>query len=453
LAVGEGRRFRFGRSVSAPAEAPELIENPAAEAVAPPQPGRGVNFRTFDSLRDRSFRWYFISMAGWFASMNMQQLARGVIVYDMTGSYAALGTISLANAVPGLFLALPGGMIADRVSCKLIVQLGQLSNMLVAGAVAALMLSGHITFEYLLIGAVFQGGINAVIMPARQSMIPEIVGPGRLMNAVALSSAGTNVMRLAAPPVGGLLLALIGPGWVYTAMATLYLGGAAALLPVRSHPDSIADRESRRQARGPSSYGAMLRDMVEGCRYMKRDRVIFLVLAVSFMIVLLSQPYQMMLPGFAKDILHASPGELGVLMSLTGLGALIGSLVIASMPAKRRGMVLMSSSLVMGVTTLAFSLSTNLLLTAGIVFAIGIGQSLRMSISSVLIQSYTDPQYRGRVMSVYMMEFSLVAFGTFLLGFFSNAVGVQTALACTAIGLIILSLLATLFVPRMRSLN
>jgi hypothetical protein len=90
-------------------------------------------------------------MLGWFASMNMQQLARGVIVYDMTGSYAALGLISLANAVPGLFLALPGGLVADRVSCKLVVQLGQISNTVVASSIAVLMLTGAITFEYLLI--------------------------------------------------------------------------------------------------------------------------------------------------------------------------------------------------------------------------------------------------------------------------------------------------------------
>jgi MFS family permease len=456
MAIGDGWRSRLGRGRASVAEAgrpgpPAPLTEPATGARRP----RVRSLRTFESLRDRSFRWYFISMLGWFASMNMQQLARGVIVYDMTNSYAALGTISLANAIPGLFLALPGGLIADRISCKLIVQMGQLSNMVVAGAVAALMLTGAITFEYLLIGAVFQGGINAIIMPARQSMIPEIVGNDRLMNAVALSSAGTNIMRLAAPPVGGLLLTIIGPGWVYTAMATLYLAGAASLLPVRSRAEAIAEREARRATRGPSSrsLSGAFGEMVEGCRYMKRDRVIFIILAVSFMIVLLAQPYQMMLPGFAKDVLGASPSELGLLMSFTGLGALIGSLIIASMPARRRGLMLMSSALVMGVTTLCFSLSSILWLTAGIVFAIGIGQSLRMSLSTVLIQSYCNPEYRGRVMSVYMMEFSLVAFGTFFVGLLSNAIGVQAALASTAVGLIILSIGASLLVPRMRRLD
>ena len=445
MAVRAFPQFRFGRRRLATAAG--TFDAPGSEPA--------VAVRTFDSLSDPSFRWYFCSMLGWFASMNMQQLARGVIVYDMTGSYAALGMISLANAVPGLVLSLPGGLVADRMNLKHVVQAGQIANMGVSAVIAALMLSGLITYEYLVASAVFQGAINAIMMPARQSMISEIVTGDRLMNAIALNSSGTNVMRLAGPPVGGVLLALMGAGWVYLAMASLYAIGAACLLPVRSHPDAIASRQARQDARNSKSRSlkGMLGDLGEGCRYMLHDRVIFVVLGVSFMIVLLSQPYQMMLPGFAKDVLDASPSQLGFLMSLTGFGALSGSLVVASMTAKKRGLVLLSSSLIMGITMLAFSISTNIYITGVIVFAIGIGQSLRMSLSNVLIQTYTDSEYRGRVMSVYMMEFSLVAFGTFLVGILSNAVGVQVALACTAIGLIILAVTSVLFLPRMRRLD
>jgi MFS family permease len=438
------RRFGFGRT------GPTVVDDiPSSEVAVPPAPR--TSLRTFDSLSDRSFRWYFASMLGWFASMNMQQLARGVIVYDMTGSYAALGMIQLANAIPGLILGLPGGLMADRISCKRIVQAGQLCNCVTALAIAALMLTGAITFTYLVIGAVFQGGINSFIMPARQSMVPEIVSKERLMNAVALSSAGTNVMRLAGPPVGGLLLVAVGPGWVYVTMASMYLFGALAMLPVRSRPEVVEEQKLRPAKTGGLQEG--LNDLVEGCRYIARDRVIFVVLTTCFMIVLLAQPFQMMLPGFAKDVLHASPGQLGVLMSLMGVGALSGSLIVASMRAKRRGLVFISSALIMGITTLAFALSGNIWVSAAIVLAIGIGQSLRMSLSNVLIQTYTEPQYRGRVMSVYMMEFSLVAFGTFVVGIISNAIGVEATLAGTGIALIILAIGCFAFVPKMRNLT
>ena len=215
------------------------------------------------------------------------------------------------------------------------VQAGQLANMVVSVVIAALMLSGQITYEYLVASAVLQGGVNSMMMPARQSMIPEIVSPDRLMNAVALSAAGTNVMRLAGPPVGGLLLVAVGPGWVYVTMAALYLFGALAMLPVRSRDDFTNDKDQRNAGKSTSIKDGA-KELIEGCRYIYRDRVIFVVLMTCFMIVLLAQPLQMMLPGFARHVLKASPGELGLLMSLMGVGALSGSLIVASMRAKRR---------------------------------------------------------------------------------------------------------------------
>lgn len=412
---------------------------------------RHLTFHTFDSLSHRSFRWYFFSMFGWFASMNMQMLVRGVIVYNLTGSYAALGLISLANAIPGLFLSLPGGLLADRAPKKLVVQAGQTANMAVCGAIAFLLLTNMLVFEHLVACAVLQGAINAIIMPARQSMIPEIVEDERLMNAVALNSAGMNVMRLAAPALGGVLLATLGPGWVYLTMGTLYGVGALFLMPVRNRELTDEERETINAYNDHKS--GSVRDIIEGCKYIRRDTAVAMILLANFLIVLVSMPYQMMLPGFAKDVLDAGDSQIGLLMSLTGIGSLAGSLVIASMPERNRGRVLLISSLFLGMAMLAFSASSWYWLTAAIVIAIGIGQAGRMSLSNVLIQSYTASEYRGRVMSVYMLEFSLVSFGTFLVGVLANVVGAQVALGGTALALMALTLFYLLFVPRMRRLN
>ncbi len=436
-------------------EAPPLPARPDGAVRAPPPPPRGptldrrsrrFSFHTFDSLSDVSFRWYFFSMFGWFASMNMQMLVRGVIVFELTGSYAALGLISLANALPGLFLSLPGGLVADRVSKKRTVQIGQLCNMSVSAVLATLMLAGLLKFEHLVACAVLQGMINALIMPARQSMIPEIVDDDRLMNAVALNSAGTNVMRLAAPALGGLLLVVVGPGWVYMTMAGLYAAGALCLVPVR--PRQTAATVS---ARTSGQVQTSMSDLVAGMRYIWQDRTVFIILLANLLIVLVSQPYQQMLPGFAKDVLDVGPGRLGLLMTLTGAGALAGSLAIASMPARNRGRVFLISSLVLGLTMLAFSVSTIYWLTAVIIIGVGIGQSGRMSLGNVLIQSYTAPEYRGRVMSFYMLEFSLVSFGTFFVGIAANIVGPQVAVGATAVALMALAGMLFLL-PRMRNL-
>jgi MFS family permease len=382
----------------------------------------------------------------------MQMLVRGVIVFNLTGSYAALGLISLANAIPGLFLSLPGGLLADRAPKKLVVQVGQASNMIVCGAIATLLLTDMLVFWHLVACAVLQGGINALIMPARQSMIPEIVDGERMMNAVALNSAGMNVMRLAAPALGGVLLAALGAGWVYMTMGLLYGVGAIFLMPVRNR-DLTDDEVKALSAQNQQNNNGSLRDIIEGCKYITRDGIVAMILIANFLIVLVSMPYQMMLPGFAKDVLDASDSQIGLLMSVTGIGSLAGSLVIASMPERNRGRVLLVSSLFLGFTMLAFAASSWYWLTAAIVVGIGIGQAGRMSLSNVLIQSYTAKEYRGRVMSVYMLEFSLVSFGTFLVGILANVVGAQVALGGTAIGLIVLTLAYLLFVPRMRRLN
>jgi MFS family permease len=379
-------------------------------------------------------------------------LVRGVIVYNLTGSYAALGLISLANAIPGLFLSLPGGLLADRAPKKLVVQVGQTANMVVCGAIAFLLLSGMLVFEHLVACAVLQGAINALIMPARQSMIPEIIEGERMMNAVALNSAGTNVMRLAAPALGGVLLAALGPGWVYMTMGALYGIGALFLLPVRNRELSEDEVRQLSEQNRQNNNGS-LRDIIEGCKYIQRDSIVAMVLIANFLIVLVSMPYQMMLPGFAKDVLNAGDSQIGLLMSMTGIGSLAGSLVIASMPERNRGRVLLVSSLFLGITMLFFAASTMYWVTAVIVVGIGIGQAGRMSLSNVLIQSYTANEYRGRVMSVYMLEFSLVSFGTFLVGILANIVGAQVALAGTAVALIVLALAYLAFVPRMRNLN
>ena len=196
-----------------------------------------------------------------------------------------------------------------------------------------------------------------------------------------------------------------------------------------------------------------MRDIADGIRYIANNPTVFAVLAANFVIVLFSVPYMMMLPGFVADILHGGPDQLGLLMTITGFGALAGSLVIASMPSRNRGKILLISSLVLGIALLAFSISRSMWLTAGIMIVIGLGQTGRMSLSNVLLQVYVEDAYRGRVMSVYMMEFGVVSFGVFFVGILSSLIGVDWAIGATAVALTAVSLGALLFYPRLRNLQ
>jgi len=431
---------------SAPATDPRSPESVAEQA-----PPRGfARFKTFESLSDRSFRWFFFSMASWFAAMNMQQLVNGFIVYELTGSYAALGLVSLMTAIPMLFLSLPGGVIADRFVKERVIQAGQIVNTLVSGSLAALMLSGVLVYEHLLITGVIQGTVFGLIMPSRQTMIGDVVPEDKLMNGVALNSAGQNVMRLTAPPIGGILLTVVGAGWVYLTMTVLYAIAACCMLPVRPRPD--ASHANRRQSHKAGERNLGFQDMIEGCRYIWRDKTVLLILSTNCVVVLLAMPIQQMLPGFVTDVLDANGIGLGIIMSLIGFGSVVGSLVVASMSSRNRGLLLMISALILGTSLLGFALSSIFVFSAIMAVILGVGQAGRISISSVLIQTYAAAEYRGRVMSVYMMQFGLVSFGTFLVGVLASAIGIQVALALTGGLLLAFSVITMALFPAMRKL-
>jgi MFS family permease len=232
-------------------------------------------------------------------------------------------------------------------------------------------------------------------------------------------------------------------------MGMLYGAGAVLLIPVRKAAHAIDySRFDDEHGRGGS-----IRDLIEGCRYMRRDRIVMMILIVNLMLVIFSMPFQMMLPGFVKEVLGRGASAQGILMSLTGVGSLIGSLLIAGMPERNRGIVLLLSSLVLGFALIFFSISTWFWVTAVIMVAIGLGQAGRMSLGNVLLQAYTEREYRGRVMSVYLLEFSLTALSTSIVGVFANFFGVQLAIGLTAVGLVVFVLYTLLFLPRMRQLD
>ena len=430
----------------------------AAEDELAPPPGRGprFSFGTFDSLRDPGFRWFFLAMMGQMTSMNMQMLVRGYLVYELTGSYAALGTVQLAGAAPMILFTLHGGVLADRVKHKqYVVQVGQFLSALNSLAVAALIISGTLSYEALLVAAVVQGVVQSLMMPARQAMIPEIIGLRRLMNAVALNSAGMNSMRLFAPGVGGFMLAVMGPEWVYFVMTGGYLWAVALLAKVPVNPSATVLAENAEAARSavPRRRAANAGSMSEGLRYIIREPTLRAVLGINMLLILMSMPYMFLLPGFVDSVLHAGPERLGLLMSVTGAGSLVGSLVIASLPPRRRGLLFLLSSLFQGVMLIFFSISTWFWVTAPVMLVMGIGQSGRQSLSNVLVQAYTDDEHRGRVMSVFMLQFGLTSFGTFIVGVLAAIVGVQWALGATSALMVAFAGGAILFSPRLRNLD
>lgn len=455
-------------AVAIPAPAPMPAPAAPAASSAPAVPGRRSAFaglsqlRTFESFKSSNFRWYFVSMLGVFGAMNSQMIAKGVLTYELTGSFAALGTLALANAVPGLALSLHGGVLADRLPKKRIQQVGNTLNALNTMSIVIILLAGVMRWEYMIVNAAVQGVIQALMMPARQSMIPDIVYPRQVMNAVALNNAGMNLSRLMVPAGIGFLMEATDYYWAFIAITGFYLFSTVSLFRVPGKPievpieERVAFQPSGRAtgAHGPrGKSGAGFGDLIDGGRYILRDKTIRTILVVNFLMVLFSMPYMQMLPGFVKDVLHGGPGLQGLLISVTGIGSLVAALVIASLPSRRRGTIFIVGSLVLGIALVAFSASSTVAITVPVMLFIGVGQAIRMALSNVLVQAYTDDHYRGRVMSIYMMEMSLVQVGVFAVGVAAEIIGVQWALGLCSAALVALSVATLVIVPRMRNLD
>ena len=413
----------------------------------PPEQGGtsrgGRQLRTFESFSDPEFRWFYLALLGQMAAMNMQMLVRGYLAFDLTDSFAALGVISLGSAVPMLTLSVFGGVLADRAPKKLVLQIGQGVNSLTAVVVGLLLLFDLLQFAHLMVAGVAHGITLSLMMPSRQAILPEVVGMGRLMNAVSLSAAAANLMRLAAPALGGFMIAFIGAEWVYFLMAGLY--GCAIVTLARVRP--------RYEPRGRSRRASGYADLIEGVRYVIAERTLALLLLAGLVGSLLALPYQIMLPGFVRDVLDGGPIELGLLIAVSAVGSLAGSLVLASLPARRRGLLLLLSSVFVGLALMGFASTRMIWLSGFFMLFVGVGSAGRQALGNVLLQQYSLDEYRGRVMSLYMTEFGIMAFGAVLFGLFAEQVGGQWAFGTISAVLVVITLAMIATLPRLRRLD
>jgi len=409
--------------------------------------------RTFQTIREvPSYRWYLLTMAGNMSAMQMQMMARGILTYQLTGSYAALGVIELANTLPRLAFALTGGVVADRSNRRAITQIGQTFNALIAGTLATLLFLELLSFPHLVIGSILSGISNSFALPARQAMIPQIVGFARLSNALGLNASMMSVLRLSAPAIAATLIAYAGAAWVFLLMAVLYLFATIVLFRVKMLPDVETGTRPRRVQQGNA-----LADIAEALRYIGRAPLLRMLLVVDMFLGMLMFPYQRLLPGFVSDVLASTEEEaaivVGILLTLTGVGALIGALVIASIPARHRGKLVIGSVTLFSLGLLVFSASNVLLISCGIVLVMGVGQIGRQALNNILIQSNVSDEYRGRISSVMLFEDGIESLGIFAIAILAATVGAPIALAVTALLLLALAASMWFAMPSYRQLQ
>jgi MFS family permease len=419
---------------------------------------------TFAALKLPAYRIFFGALVMQMTAMNMQMVARSWFMYELTGSAVMLGAVGLGSALPMLTVSLFGGVLADRIRKKSILVAGQSASALVALGIAFSITVGTITWIHLFAAALFQGLVLSLMMPARQALIYELVGANTLMNAIGLNAAAMNFIRLMAPAFAGFFIAFWNIEGVYYIMSVLYVIGFVFAVRL---PRTGTDQRRESTA---------IQELTEGLRYIRNNTDVLAILVLTLLATILSMPYLFLLPIFTRDIflvdvstfgriaswpligslllaLGESSARQGLLISVSGLGALAGSLVVASMSSRKRGLIFLLSLLLTAVSLMAFSATGSYLLALIFFITMGLGQAGRLALSNTLLLSNTDDTHQGRVMSVYMMNWGITMVGVFFVGILADRFGVQLAVGGSAGLLAVITFYYLLLAPRIRRLD
>jgi MFS family permease len=375
---------------------------------------RGIKF-ILRALRHRNYRLFFggqgISLIGTW----MTRVATGWLVYRLTKSAFLLGVVSFSGQIPTFLLAPIAGVMVDRWNRHRVLVVTQTLAMIQSFAMATLALTGVIQVWHIVVLNLFQGLINTIDMPARQSFLIEMIEDKEdLSNGIALNSSMFNGARLIGPSIAGIVIAWVGEGACFLADGISYCAVIVALLAMRIKPRDIAARNRK-----------WMHGLKEGFDYVFGFMPIRAILFMIALVSLVGFPYLILMPIFAKDILHGGPNTMGFLMGATGLGALSGALFLASRKTViGLGRILAVSTTIFGVGIILFSLSRNLWLSLILLLVTGFGMMVQMACANTLIQTMVDDDKRGRVMSFYSMAFVGVApFGSLLSGTLASRIG------------------------------
>jgi MFS family permease len=345
----------------------------------------------------------------------MTRVATAWLVYRLTGSALLLGTVSFAGQIPTFLLAPFAGVWVDRLDRRQVLVWTQALSMVESLVLAALTLSGHITIPWLLVMSVLQGCVNAFDMPGRQSFMVMMVDDKRdLQNAIAINSSMVNVARLIGPSLAGMLIAVSSEGWCFLIDGVSYIAVIISLLMMRVHAPIVARKAT-----------SMLHELKAGWTYVSEFLPIRTILLLFALVSLMGMPFVVLMPVFAKVVLHGGAHTLGFLMGTMGLGALLSALSLA---ARRnvRGLVRMIpiAAAVFGLGLVGLGLSHWFWLSLAMVFVAGMGMMQGMAASNTVIQTIVTDDKRGRVMSYYTMAFmGMAPFGSLLAGTMADALG------------------------------
>lgn len=387
--------------------------------------------RTFSALQHRNFRLFWFGQMISLIGTWMQTTGQAWLVLQLTHSAWWLGLVGALQFLPVMLFSLFGGVVADRVPKKTLLLFTQSFATVQAIILWLLAFTGTIQLWHILVLALMLGTTNALDMPTRQAFVVEMVGREELPNAVALNSSLFNMARILGPGLGGLLIAWLG-------VTPLFLLNAISFIPVLIGLALIDTRNLHFHAK-PVVAGvatqkqSTMQSLREGLAYIAKTPSVLLIIVVIGAVSLFGINFNVVLPLFATDVLHAGPVGFGLISSAIGFGALVSALWLAWGNKRPNIQHMLVGAIVFCVLEAVFALSQLYVLSLVLIAAVGFAQITFSATANTTLQTVTPDHLRGRVMSVYMLVFAgSVPLGNLFTGGLAHLYGAPIALLAGA---------------------
>jgi MFS family permease len=407
------------------------------------EPGRFGT--TFSALRYPNYRRWFVGQVLSLMGTWMQSVAQGWLVYDLTGSKLALGIITFIGSIPTLVFMLPAGAVADRVSRRKMMLVTQTVMMICAFILAFFTGTKSLQVWYIAVVGFILGIANAFDSPARLALTVELVDDRRdLQNAIALNSSMFNLARVVGPAIGGLVLATVGATWCFLLNGLSFVAVLIALWGMHLN-----------EAVKPPRTRPMTAEIGDGLRYVWDTKVVRVLVTMVAVMSIFGFSYSVLMPAYAVEVLGVGEAGLGALTAAVGVGALIGSLAVASLTRTRhKGWQLTFGSLLFPIALIAFALSRNLYLSLALLVVVGFGFIIQNTTSNTLVQMIVPDSLRGRVMSVYSLMFlGTMPFGSLMAGSLAQIYGTSLTIIFGAGVTLLFAIFVVIFIPQVRRLE
>jgi MFS family permease len=379
--------------------------------------------KTFKALNHRNYRlWFFGQMFSLFGTW-MQSSAQGFFIFELTHSVFYLGLVGFMTGLPTWLFMLYGGVVSDRFSRKKILLVTQFSMMLLALILSLLYFTGLIRPWHILVLSFLLGTANAFDAPARQSFVVDLVPREDLNNAIALNATMFNASIVVGPALGGIVYALVGPGWCFMINALSFIAVISGIIFMRIEYQKISVGKS-----------SAFSDIKEGLLYVGKKSAILGIFSAIACFSLFGLAFINLLPAWSVNVLHGNSETNGLLQAARGFGALLVALSVASIGSIRvKGRLLTLGTFLVPLFIFIFSLIAHVPASVAVIILVGISGMLVSNMCMTLLQNITADEFRGRVLSIQNLVFSgFLPFGSLWIGTAAGFFGEQTAVIMSA---------------------